>query len=111
MQKVYLSRRNLQTLLSKLDRKKDGDDTACAIIKSDNKHKVYPQTMKDLIVQAIEDDEYYTDREPGVVHPKDRPEPRAPDLNTCPGCGGPADNGHDRCVPPNPYYCTGCSNI
>ena len=30
------------------------------------------------------------------------------DLSKCPGCGGPADNGHDRCVPPNPYYCTKC---
>jgi hypothetical protein len=29
-------------------------------------------------------------------------------LDCCPGCGGPADNGHDRCLPPNPYYCTKC---
>lgn len=32
-----------------------------------------------------------------------------PDLDTCPGCGGPADNGNDRCVPPGPYLCTKCS--
>jgi hypothetical protein len=32
------------------------------------------------------------------------------DLDTCPSCGGPADNGFDRCGPPNPYYCTKCSN-
>ena len=32
----------------------------------------------------------------------------APDLSKCPNCGGPADNGHDRCFPPNPYYCTKC---
>lgn len=31
-----------------------------------------------------------------------------PDLSRCPKCGGPADNGHDREVPPNPYYCTKC---
>lgn len=31
-----------------------------------------------------------------------------PDINTCPGCGGPADNGHDRCIPPRPYYCSKC---
>ncbi len=31
-----------------------------------------------------------------------------PDLSKCPNCGGEADNGHDRCVPPNPYYCTKC---
>lgn len=30
------------------------------------------------------------------------------DINKCPGCGGEADNGHDREVPPNPYYCTKC---
>ena len=26
----------------------------------------------------------------------------------CPQCGGPADNGHDRQLPPNPYWCTRC---
>lgn len=31
-----------------------------------------------------------------------------PDLTKCPTCGGPADNGHDRCLPPNPYCCTRC---
>lgn len=31
------------------------------------------------------------------------------DLNKCPKCGGKADNGHDRCFPPNPYYCTKCN--
>jgi hypothetical protein len=31
-----------------------------------------------------------------------------PDLDKCPKCRGPADNGHDRCLPPNPYACTIC---
>ena len=31
-----------------------------------------------------------------------------PDLNHCPQCGGPADNGHDRSFPPNPYWCSKC---
>lgn len=31
-----------------------------------------------------------------------------PDVNVCPNCGGPADNGFDRCVPPSPYWCTKC---
>jgi hypothetical protein len=31
------------------------------------------------------------------------------DLNKCPSCGGIADQGHDRCVPPSPYYCTKCT--
>ena len=30
------------------------------------------------------------------------------DLSVCPGCGGPADNGFSRSVPPDPYYCTKC---
>jgi hypothetical protein len=30
------------------------------------------------------------------------------DLNICPNCGGPADNGHDRSYPPAPYFCTKC---
>ena len=36
-------------------------------------------------------------------------QPTAARLNVCPGCGGEADNGHDRCYPPNPYYCTKCA--
>lgn len=39
----------------------------------------------------------------------DTPPPNAEsDLFTCPGCGGPADNGIDRSLPPNVYYCTSC---
>jgi len=34
-----------------------------------------------------------------------------PNLDVCPGCGGPADNGHDRCVPPSPYFCQRCNVI
>lgn len=34
----------------------------------------------------------------------------AVDLSKCPKCGGPADNGHDRCLPPNPYFCTKCES-
>ena len=26
----------------------------------------------------------------------------------CPNCGGVADNGNDRCVPPNAYVCQRC---
>ncbi len=32
-----------------------------------------------------------------------------PDLSICPRCLGPADNGHDRELPPNPYMCTKCN--
>ena len=31
------------------------------------------------------------------------------DLSKCPRCGGPADNGHDREFPPNPYCCSKCA--
>lgn len=31
------------------------------------------------------------------------------DLSRCPKCGGPADNGIDRCLPPSPYFCTKCT--
>jgi len=30
------------------------------------------------------------------------------DLSRCPRCGGDADQGHDRCYPPNPYVCSKC---
>lgn len=33
----------------------------------------------------------------------------ANDLTRCPNCGGPADNGHDREAPPNPYWCSKCT--
>jgi len=33
------------------------------------------------------------------------------DLSKCPNCGGPADNGHDRCLPPSPYYCSKCTEV
>jgi hypothetical protein len=34
--------------------------------------------------------------------------PEKDSLFTCPRCGRFADNGHDRCLPPNPYICTKC---
>ena len=74
MEKVYLSRRNLQTLLNKLDRRaKNGDSarTACTIIKYDNANPLFPQSVPAIMITAVEDEEYYTEREPGLVHPLD----------------------------------------
>lgn len=71
MSQIFLTRRNLLTLLSKLDRKKEGELTACTIIKRDNQHPKYPQTMKSISITAVEDEEYYIDRTPGLVHEKD----------------------------------------
>jgi hypothetical protein len=69
MQRLYLTRRNLQTLINKLDRcKRDGADaSACTLVKVDRTHPKYP--CSDVIfVQALEDEEYYTDgRIPGKV--------------------------------------------
>lgn len=73
MERLFLSRRNLLSLLSKLDRVKEGDTSACAIVKNDNEHPVYPATMKSIMVTAIEDEDYYTERPPGEVHHKDDP--------------------------------------
>lgn len=71
MEQVYLSRRNLTSLLSKLDRKKNGEKTLCTLQKNDNMHPVYPQSMRSIFVTAIEDEEYYTHREAGETHYKD----------------------------------------
>ena len=73
IERVYLSRRNLLALLSKLDRQKEGESTACTLIKSDNIHPKYPQTMAEIHVTAVEDDDYYTERPPGIIHPSDIP--------------------------------------
>lgn len=73
MEQIFLSRRNLETLLNKLNRKKEGGDTFCAIIKNDNLHPKYPQTMNQCMVTAVEDAEYYAHREAGVMHPLDDP--------------------------------------
>lgn len=48
---------------------------------------------------------YDTDLEYRLV---ERSEEVEPDIDKCPKCGGPADNGFDRCIPPSPYYCTKC---
>lgn len=73
MQHVFLSRRNLLTLLSKLDRRAAGEQTAATLIKSDNTHPVYPQSMDSIFITAVEDEAYYTDRAVGEVHPSDNP--------------------------------------
>lgn len=76
--KVYLSRRNLLSLLSKLDRKAAGEVTQCTIVKNDNSHGKYPQTMKSIEVIAIDDDEYYSDRPAGEIYHRDEVNVTAP---------------------------------
>ena len=62
---VYLTRRNLEALLKKLDR----PGSHCTIVKGDTVHPTYPVTgVGEVWVTAVEDEDYYTDREPGVMY-------------------------------------------
>ena len=64
MEQIYLSRRNLLTLLAKLDRTAFGEPSQCTLIKRDLEHPDYPATVPARIT-AVEDADYYTDRLPG----------------------------------------------
>ena len=68
---IYLSRRNLLALLSKLDRLENGDATACAIVKYANPTDPYCNTIDQVLVIAVPDDEFYANRSPGAMHPLD----------------------------------------
>lgn len=68
--KVYLSRRNLLTLLAKLD----DPGSLKTLHKHDVDHKVYPQSHPTIIVTAVEDADYYVDRNPGRVNPLHDPD-------------------------------------
>jgi len=70
MHHIYLTRRNLQTLLNKLER----PESRKTIIKFDTVHPEFPCSTP-CIVTAIEDDDYYTDRDAGDMHHKDTPVP------------------------------------
>lgn len=76
--RLFLSRRNLETLLSKLDRKKAGEHTACSVIKFRNEQDPpeYQQTMARVTVVAVEDELYYVNRPAGAMHPADTPPDR-----------------------------------
>lgn len=67
MIQVYLTRRNLLTLLNKLDAAARGENTARTLIKHDMKHPKYPQSDPNIHVTALEDEDYYIDRAPGEV--------------------------------------------
>ena len=59
--RVTLSKRNLQTLLNKLERE-DSHRTLFRITEAGN-----------LVVVAEPDEKHYADRKPGAVHPADEP--------------------------------------
>lgn len=73
MIQVFLSRRNLQTLLNKLDGVKQGRESVCSLLKNDTAHPVYPASHNDILVTAVENEDYYTDRAPGSVRKGDEP--------------------------------------
>lgn len=81
MQTVYLSRRNLETLLSKLNRKANGEQTTCTIVKTQGPAtEAFRQSMKAVAIVAVDNDEYYgaQQRPAGVVHDADEPNVSAP---------------------------------
>jgi len=69
--KLYLSRRNLLSLLHKLDREAAGEDTQCAIIKHKGVSPHYQQTMDSVMIIAVDDTVYYEaqNRPAGEMHP------------------------------------------
>ena len=67
---IRLSRRNLETLLSKLNRQREGDVTACAIVKCLNKDNV-DECPLFVLIRAVENSEDYRIRSPGAVHKAD----------------------------------------
>ena len=73
MKKLYLSKRNLLTLLSKLDRQEQGQTTACTLIKYANPNDPYVNSIDCIAVIAVPDDQFYANRNPGEVHPFDEP--------------------------------------
>lgn len=80
--KVYLSRRNLLTLLSKLDRDAKGEQTECTLIKykQPGKGVSYQQTMDRIAVIAVQDEEYYPaqERSAGYIHESDEAQAAKP---------------------------------
>lgn len=72
MEQVVLSRRNLNILLSKLDRVKNGDASVCTIIKGiDPNAPEHLRNTNVIAVIAVEDEVLYAHRNPGPMHPKD----------------------------------------
>lgn len=73
MNTVFLTRHNLLTLLSKLDRcREDPNASSRTIIKYDTEHAKYACTTATICI-AVEDKDYYKDRLPGGVYPEDDP--------------------------------------
>ena len=70
---IFLSRKNLLVLLSKLDRQLAGEKTECTIIKYKAGSPSYQQTMQECKVTAVENKEYYEalERHAGIMFEAD----------------------------------------
>jgi len=81
---IYLSRRNLEGLLSKLNRLSNGEETQCAIIKVQQASSAYRQTMHEILVVAVDDEEYYAlqARPAGEMYPLDEASLTVPSTGT-----------------------------
>lgn len=75
MDRIVLSRRNLMTLLNKLDRAKAGGETNAAVIKNldPDAPEELQQTMDAVIVRAVEDEVLYAHRQAGPMLSVDAP--------------------------------------
>ena len=69
--RLYLSERNLRVLLSKLERYKSGEKTACTIVKYANPLDPYCSTIDEVAVIAVPDESYYVNRQAGEMLEKD----------------------------------------
>ena len=74
MKTLFLSRRNLEVLLSKLDRVKAGETSACTLVKyvTPDDPEEFMQAC-DFMVTAVEDEDYYHNRPAGAMLPIDEP--------------------------------------
>jgi len=75
-----------------------------------NKETIMPDTdhVDALEIAELSDNREVIQGEVGREFPNEEPSEDRTDLSKCPKCGGPADNGHDRCDPPSPYCCSKC---
>lgn len=82
------------------------------------------EPLSDEVVKALMDDDNRAGAEPvmdkvrrdavgkgGVAAIIGKMPDDEPNLDKCPECGGPADNGFSRDMPPEPYVCKACSEL
>ena len=94
-------------------------DTACADLEDENKRLSAENERLKGVLAELKDALGLVSTEQTPVLPetdiqKDSTQNgniQEPDVNVCPGCGGYADNGFSRSVPPDPYYCTKCEPV